>query len=73
MDNIKDVLQAILDGQDSIRSDIKRVEKKVEENGERVDKLGLQLAYLEDDAPTRDEFDELQSVVKKIERKVGVV
>ena len=46
------ILQAILDGQTSIRADIKRVEEKVENNGARIDNLGLQLASLEDDSPT---------------------
>lgn len=55
MTNTK-ILQAILDGQVSIREDIKRVEKKVEENGQRIDKLGMQIANLEDDAPTIEEF-----------------
>jgi septal ring factor EnvC (AmiA/AmiB activator) len=35
----------------------------------RLDKLGRQLAYLEDDAPTREEFDDLQLRVGKIECK----
>lgn len=32
----------------------------------RIDKLGTQLAYLEDDAPTREEFDNLEQRVDKI-------
>lgn len=35
----------------------------------RVDAIGKQLAYLEDDAPTRDEFDHLEKRVDKIEHK----
>ncbi|QQS38524.1 hypothetical protein IPM62_04025 [Candidatus Woesebacteria bacterium] len=49
------ILQAILDGQVQIRKDIKYVEeklsKKIDENGSRIDKLGLQIAELEDDLP----------------------
>lgn len=37
---------------------------KVEKNlTARIDKLGKQLAYLEDDAPTREEFDKLEKRV----------
>lgn len=32
----------------------------------RIDKLGKQLAYLEDDAPTREEFDDLEKRVKRV-------
>jgi len=63
------ILQAILDGQASIRGDIKRVEKKVEENGSRIDKLGLQIASLEDDSPTVEEFDNLDRRVKRLEKQ----
>lgn len=62
------ILQVILDGQISIREDIKQVEKKVEENGQRIDKLGLQIAHLEDDAPTIEEFDHLEKRVENLEK-----
>lgn len=34
-----------------------------------IDKNGRQLAYLEDDAPTREEFDILEKRVGKLEQK----
>lgn len=34
----------------------------------RIDKLGLQIAELEDDTPTRDEFDELDKRVHILEQ-----
>lgn len=37
----------------------------------RIDKLGRQLAYLEDDAPTREEFDNLEKRVDNVEHKVS--
>jgi len=72
------MLQAILDGQNAIKeelkSDIKRLEEKVdkntvtiEKNGERIDKIGLQLAELADDAPTIDEFEKLEKRVSTLE------
>ena len=64
------VLQAILDGQVTIREDIRRVDKKVDKNGERIDKLGVQLAELSDDAPTIEEFDKLGKRVAKPEKTV---
>ena len=62
------ILQALLDGQVQIRDDLKRVEKKVEENGTRIDKLGMQIASLEDDASTVGEFDRLEKRVGKLEK-----
>jgi hypothetical protein len=72
------MLQAILDGQNAIKeelkSDIKRLEEKVdkntvtiEKNGKRIDKIGLQLAELADDAPTIDEFEKLEKRVSTLE------
>jgi len=65
------MLQMLLDGQNSIKNDLKRVEKnlgdKIDTNGKRIDKLGMQLASLEDDAPTIKEFDSLEKRVTKLE------
>ena len=61
------LLQAILDGQTSIRNDIKEVKVEVKKNGERIDKIGLQLANLEDDSRTVDEFDDLEKRVSRLE------
>lgn len=36
----------------------------------RIDKLGCQLAYLEDDAPTREEHETLAKRVTKVEQKI---
>ena len=36
----------------------------------RIDKLGKQLAYLEDDAPTREEFEDLERKVDRINQKI---
>ncbi len=58
------VLQAILDGQTQIREDLKKIEKNL---GDRIDKVGLQVANLEDDCPTNDEFTSLEKRVKKLE------
>jgi len=68
------ILQSILHGQVSIRNGIKRVEKKVgkvEKNlTERMDKLGSQLAYLEDDVPTKEEIEVLDKRVGKLETQI---
>ena len=67
------VLQAILDGQTVIRNDIKRIEGRLDKTEERlverIDKLGLQIANLEDDAPTIEEFEKLEKRVSKLERQ----
>lgn len=49
-------------------SDVK-LDKAEKRLTDRIDKLGKQLAYLEDDAPTREEFDDLEKRVDKIEQK----
>lgn len=79
------LLQIILDGQTSIREDVANVRKdikqiKVEldnkidtaENRltQRLNKIGSQLAYLEDDAPTREEHDKLEKRVAKLEQSL---
>ena len=61
----------VLDGQVEIKQDLKRIEKKVDENGNRIDKIGLQLAELEDDAPTIKEFDKLEKRVTKLESQAA--
>lgn len=83
-DNTQKMLQAIINGQSSFRQEVqgqfKKLEGKIESLDEkidnvekrltaRIDKFGKQLAYLEDDAPTREEFDNLEDRVEKIERK----
>lgn len=62
---------------------IEKIDKKVDKLGndlggkidqveknltKRIDKLGRQFAYLEDDTPTREEFDGLEKRVDKIEQ-----
>lgn len=91
MDNTQKMLQAIINGQSTLKqellSKIDKVDKKVDNLGgavegldgkidrveknltERIDKLGKQLAYLEDDAPTKEEFDNLEKRVDNIDQK----
>ena len=81
MSNTK-ILQAILDGQRAIKEELKedinkvgkdvlRVEKKGDKNGKRLDRLGLELAELSDDAPTIGEFDKLEKRVSKLENQAS--
>ena len=84
MDDTQKMLKAIINGQSSLKDElIKRIEavdKKVEDvrgivikNGERLDKLGLDLAKLQDDAPTIQEFDELETQVEKLEEQASTI
>lgn len=70
------MLQMVLDGQVEIRQDLKKIEKKVESVERnlttRIDNIGLQLAELEDDAPTIKEFNKLEKRVRKLESQVTV-
>ena len=74
MSDTKNMLQIILDGQNAIRTDIKRVEEQLSQTEKRltgrIDKLGADLADLQDDAPTVKEFDELENRVEKLENQV---
>lgn len=91
MNDIQKMLQAIINGQSTLKqellSKIDKVDQKVDKLGEKVggldrkidgvekrlterlNKIGRQLAYLEDDAPTRDEFNNLEKRVDNIEQK----
>ena len=53
-----------LDGKvNGLDGKIDRAERRLTE---RLDKIGKQLAYLEDDTPTREEFDKLETRVDKM-------
>lgn len=65
IDKVEKKLEGRIDGLD-VKLD------KVEKNlTERIDKLGKQLAYLEDDTPTREEFNNLEKRVDNIEQKAS--
>ena len=87
MDDTKKMLQAIINGQSAMKSEllgeIQKLDKKFdtkietlrnetregfEKLTERVDRIGLQVARLEDDSPTRDEFDDVDARLKKLEQ-----
>lgn len=50
-----------------------KVDKGFKNVNERIDKLGKTLAVLDNDAPTRDEFEDLTTRVKKVEVKVASI
>lgn len=74
------MLTAIINNQSAMKQDlierIDRLEDKfndlqvsVENNGKRIDKLGMQIAELSDDAPTLEEFEGLEGRVKSLEKQ----
>lgn len=82
MDDNKTMLRAIINGQSAMKaellSEIRNVDKKVDQVREdlhdvkvsltkRIDMIGRQVANLEDDTPTRDEFDDLEIRTTKLE------
>ena len=86
MDETKKMLQAVINGQSSLKEElIQRIEKidlKVDNLQEemrngfkkvnaRIDRIGKSLAYLEDDVPTREELDNLEKRVKYLENKIS--
>ena len=77
----KDILQNLIKGQDALtlgqhafKEELAILREEMREGFKginiRLDKQGKQLAYLEDDAPTRAEHDELTKRVEKIEKVV---
>lgn len=76
MDN-SNVLQAILDKVTQIGEELSGFKKEVyarfDKVDGRIDKLGMQIANLEDDAPTREEFENLEDKVEKIQKHIAAV
>ena len=70
------LLQSILNKVSSIEQQVTSLGQKVEDGfkvvNKRVDKIGLQLANLEDDAPTVEEFDVLEKRVRRLEKQAVV-
>jgi hypothetical protein len=71
------ILQLLLDKLTKLEKDLASFRKETKEGFEKVhdrlDTQGRQVAYLEDDAPTREEFDELDGRVRKVEKKIVLV
>ena len=76
------LLQAILDKVTGVDKKVTTVEKKMDDGFKRIDDrfdktdkriytLGLQIARLEDDSPTIEEFDKLAKRVTKLENPVS--
>src|SRR3989344_2304077 len=49
----------------------KNLTEKIDRVENRLDKIGKSLAYLEDDTPTKEEFDNLEKRVDRMERKTA--
>ena len=71
------LLQSILDKVSTVDRKVEKGFKDVNQRigdtekrlTDRIDKLGLQLAELSDDAPTIEEFDKLEKRVSKLENQ----
>jgi hypothetical protein len=81
MEDVKKMLRVVINGQSIMKSEllgeISKVNQKVDlleikmdlgfkNVNDRLDKQGKALAYLEDDAPTREEFDRLEQKVASV-------
>jgi len=69
------MLQMVLDKVTSLDKKVDKgfgeVKEEITKNRERIDNLGLQLAELEDDAPTRKEHESVEKRVKKLETQAA--
>jgi len=83
-DDTQKMLRIIINGQSSFRQEVlkkfdevdkkfngldKKIDKVDEKLTKRIDAVGRQLAYLEDDAPTREEFGNHEKRIRKLEQK----
>lgn len=79
----KDMLQflvnshdALIKGQDALKEELATLREEMRAGfknvNERLDKQGKQLAFLEEDAPTREEHDGLTKRVEKIEKVLSI-
>jgi len=72
------MLQSILDNVVTIKNDVKSLDQKLTKRidtldqklTKRIDTLGKDLAILDDDAPTREEFDILGKRITTLEQKI---
>lgn len=68
------ILQAILDKVTKLEKNSERVESKIDtiynDLTTRMDTIGRDVAFIGDDTPTRDELENLEKRVDKIEKKV---
>ena len=71
------MLQILIDGQTSLKKDVrggqskirKEMKKGFEKVNSRINALGNQLNVLDEDAPTRDEFENLETRVISLEKR----
>ena len=70
-----ELLKKIEDEIKEVRHDINRLDLKIDKVDEKLtkslDKIGKQLAFLEDDTPTREEFEQLENEVNKIKLQIA--
>ncbi len=76
--SMKSELITKIDGlEKKLTGKIDNLEKKVDTGfknvNSRIDKLGKSLAYLEDDTPTREEYDKLEKRVRVVEQRIASV
>ena len=77
--DIKKMLVALMNGQSTIRGEIRQLEDKlsdkidqVEKNlTKRVDSLGFHLAEVDEDAPSGEDFADLEQRVTKLEHQIA--
>jgi len=64
LDKVTKLDQKVDEGFEEVKDEIKT-------NRDRIDKLGIELAELSDDAPTNEGFDELKGRVGKLETQIA--
>ena len=71
------MLQMVLDGQSKMDKRLNVIEENMKKGfkgvEKRVDKLGMDLAHLSDDAPMMEDFEILEQKVEKLEHKYATL
>lgn len=81
IDDIEKMLKALINDMSTFKLEVfkrfdatdKKIDGVEERLTKRIDVLGKQLAYLEDDTPTREEFNGLEKRVVKLEKRTSAV
>lgn len=84
MEEIKNMLKAFMNSQSAFNQKIEKelsdvkdiISKKIADSErrltKRIDSIGKSLAYIEEDTPTMEEFDDLKRDVELIKKKINL-
>lgn len=66
-----ELLMEIKKSRDESNHKFEQMNKTLASHTKRLDRIGRNVVFLEEDTPTRDEFDRLESRVLKVENRIA--